>query len=303
LSGSESLYVAQQGDSFASVGSRFAVEPSVLARSNGLKTSARLRPGAIIRVNNRHVVPGAIEEGILVSIAQRLLFFFKGGALRAVYPVAPGRPGGETPRGDFTVTRMEVDPVWTVPKSIQREMAKNGKRVRTKVPPGPDNPLGKYWIGLNRDEIGIHATIAPRSIYHFRSHGCIRMNPADAAQLFGMVAIGTPVRIIYEPVLLGFLDDGRIFVEANPDAYRRAPNMLEDLRNVADSRRISEAIDWRRVEEVLQTKDGLAHEVSIASARDGGGAIGQMAAVKSSYGYQPGPIAGQERPRHPVRQD
>jgi L,D-transpeptidase ErfK/SrfK len=209
-----------------------------------------------------------------------LLFFFKEGSLIAVYPVAPGRPTGETPLGDYTVAEMQVDPVWVVPKSIQREMAEEGKRVKTRVPPGPDNPLGKYWIGLDRGGIGIHATIAPRSIYHFRSHGCIRMNADDAAQLFRMVTVGTPVKIIYKPVLLARLDNGRIFVEADPDAYRKAPHMLEDLRAAADSNSVGETVDWQRVEKAIEGRDGLAHEVSVASARKGGRAGWQMAAVK-----------------------
>jgi L,D-transpeptidase ErfK/SrfK len=239
----------------------------------------------------------------LVNVAQRLLFFFKGGSLNAVYPVALGRPGGETPRGDFTVRQMEADPVWRVPKSIQREMAEKGKKVRTRVPPGPDNPLGKYWIGLDRAEIGIHGTIAPGSIYHFRSHGCIRMHPDDAARLFGAVTVGTPVRIIYKPVLLALLDDGRIFVEANPDAYHKAPNTFEDLRAAANSNMISGAIDWHRVEQALRRRDGLAHDVSIASARKSGGAAWQMAAAKSSYGNRRGEAGGQQPPQNPVRRD
>ncbi len=304
LSGGESRYVTQEGDSFASLGSRFATEPSVLALTNGLKTGAHLRPGSTVWVNNRHVVPGGLEDGILINVAQRLLFFFKGGSLNAVYPVALGRPNGETPRGDFTVTQMEADPVWRVPKSIQREMAEKGKKVRTKVPPGPDNPLGKYWIGLDRGEIGIHGTIAPGSIYHFRSHGCIRMHPDDAARLFGAVTVGTPVRIIYEPVLLALLDDGRIFVEANPDAYHKAPNTFEDLRAAAKSNMISGAIDWHRAEQALRRRDGLAHDVSIASARKSGGAAWQMAAVNSPYGNQRGEAGGQQRPPNPAaRQD
>jgi L,D-transpeptidase ErfK/SrfK len=144
-------------------------------------------------------------------------------------------------------------------------MAEEGRRVRTKVLPGPDNPLGKYWIGLDRGGIGIHATIAPRSIYHFRSHGCIRMNSDEAAKLFRTVTEGTPVKIIYKPVLLARLDNGRIFVEADPDAYRKAQNMLEDLRAAGDSNSIGETIDWQGVEKAIQRKDGLAHDVSFSS--------------------------------------
>ncbi len=153
-----------------------------------------------------------------------------------------------------------------MPKSIQHEMAQQGKEVKTKVAPGPDNPLGRYWIGLSLPAIGIHGTVAPRSIYRFRTHGCIRLHPDDAAELFPMVLVGRPVRIIYEPVLLAYLDDGRIFVEANPNIYRLASNALEDLQALADSRHLGYMIDWQRVRETLERKDGIARDVTIRAA-------------------------------------
>jgi L,D-transpeptidase ErfK/SrfK len=262
LSASESQYVVQNGDSFASIGSRFGVEPPVLAQVNRLNPKARLQPGSIIWVDNRHIVPDGIKDGILINIPQRMLFFFNSGVLTAAYPVALGRPTWRTPQGDFTVVETRADPIWTVPKSIQREMAQQGKEVKTKVAPGPDNPLGGYWIGLSMPALGIHGTTAPRSIYRFRSHGCIRLHPADAAKLFPMVTVGTPVRIIYEPVLLAHLDDGRIFVEANPDIYGLAPHALDDLQTLAVSNHIGNMIDWQRVREGLERKDGLARDVT-----------------------------------------
>jgi L,D-transpeptidase ErfK/SrfK len=198
----------------------------------------------------------------LINIPQRMLFFFSSGVLTAAYPVALGRPTWPTPQGDFKVVETRADPIWTVPKSIQREMAQQGKEVKTKVAPGPDNPLGGYWIGLSMPALGIHGTTAPRSIYRFRSHGCIRLHPADAAKLFPMVTVGTPVRIIYEPVLLAHLDDGRIFVEANPDIYGLAPHALDELQTLAVSNHIGNMIDWQRVREGLERKDGLARDVT-----------------------------------------
>jgi hypothetical protein len=47
LSASESQYVVQNGDSFASIGSRFGVEPPVLAQVNRLNPKARLQPGSL----------------------------------------------------------------------------------------------------------------------------------------------------------------------------------------------------------------------------------------------------------------
>ena len=229
------------------------------------RAGTRLKPGSSLRVDNRHVVPDQLKDGIVIDMPQRMVFFVAGGVLAAAYPAALGQPLWRTPEGDFTVVDMTVNPTWTVPVSIQRDMARQGKAVLTRVSAGPRNPLGKRWIGLSLDGIGIHGTTKPLSVYHFLSHGCIRLNADDIAALFVMVKPGTPGTIFYAPVLLAQLDDGRIFVEANPDIYGLAPDSLHDLQTLADSSDIGNLIDWQRVKDALERKDGLAREVT---ARD-----------------------------------
>jgi L,D-transpeptidase ErfK/SrfK len=168
-----------------------------------------------------------------------------------------------------------------VPVSIQRDMARQGKVVVTRVSAGPRNPLGKRWIGLSLDGIGIHGTTKPLSVYHFLSHGCIRLNAGDVAALFLMVKPGTPGTIIYAPVLLAQLDDGRIFVEANPDLDGVAPVSLHDLQTLADSKDIRNLIDWQRVKDALERKDGLAREVTAGDVPAGFDSI-SSASVRTS---------------------
>ena len=269
LSGGDIQYTVRKGDSLAAMGSRFGVEPSVLARANGLETGERLEPGSSLRVDNRHVVPDQLEDGIVVDMPQRMVFFVADGVLAAAYPAALGQASWRTPEGDFTVVEKTVNPIWTVPVSIQRDMARQGKAVLTRVLAGPRNPLGKRWIGLSLGGIGIHGTTKPLSVYHFRSHGCIRLNADDVAALFLMVEPGTPGTIIDAPVLLAQLDDGRIFVEANPDISGLAPDSLHDLHTLADSSDIGNLIDWQRVKDALERKDGLAREVTAREAPAG----------------------------------
>jgi L,D-transpeptidase ErfK/SrfK len=94
-------------------------------------------------VNNWQIVPDQLEDGIVVEMPQRMVFFVSGGVLAAAYPAALGQPLWRTPEGDFTVVDMNVNPAWTVPLSIQRDMARQGKAVLTRVLAGPHNPLGK----------------------------------------------------------------------------------------------------------------------------------------------------------------
>jgi L,D-transpeptidase ErfK/SrfK len=148
-----------------------------------------------------------------------------------------------------------------VPKSIQEEMRRELKIVRAEVPPGPDNPLGAHWLGLDLWGYGIHSTIAPSSVYRFRSHGCIRLHPDDIAELFDKVKIGTRGRLVYQPVLLAVVEDGRILLEVHADIYEKVIDPAQTVRDMAAAHGLSQAIEWPLVEEVIAAQEGLATEV------------------------------------------
>ena len=262
-------YTVKRGDSLTGIGARFAVSAESLAARNGLSLRKKLRPGQVLQVDNRHIVPPALENGILINVPQRLLFYFEDGRLESWYPVSLGQPGSwQTPTGSYAVVTKERNPVWDVPDSIQREMRQKGERVRTKVPSGPDNPLGEYWLGLSLTCCGIHSTNAPQSIYTFQTHGCIRLAPEDAVDLFSRVSVGAPVEIVYETVMLA--RDGRaVFVEVHPDVYSRAGGPYEKALDLADSQALRSASESPGWEEALRKAEGIATSLSDSPERFG----------------------------------
>jgi L,D-transpeptidase ErfK/SrfK len=262
--GREFAYTVQAGDSLTGIGARFGQSASLLARDNGLRGDARLKPGQLLRVDSRHIVPEPLLNGILINIPQRMLFHFENGVLHAAYAVGLGRADWATPTGSFKVVTLEENKTWMVPKSIQEEMLREGQTVQARVPPGPDNPLGRHWIGLSLPGYGIHGTIAPASIYQFRSHGCIRLHPDDVAELFGAIHIGDPGRIVYTPVLLASQDDGRILLEVHPDVYKKGPEPLAAVRSLADARNILHLLDWAKVAAVIREQAGVPRDVSLS---------------------------------------
>ncbi len=261
--GGQFTYTAQKGDSLTSVGGRFGMEARVLAKCNGLRPDAWLKEGQVLRVDNHHVVPPRLDDGIVINIPQRVLFFFKSGQLVRSYPVAVGRPDWPTLIGNFAVLGKEEDKVWYVPKSIREEMQGEGKSVEEKVPPGPENPLGKYWIRIT-PSCGIHGTIYPASIYTFQTHGCIRLHPDDVADLWARVSVGTAVKIVYEPVLLARVEDGPFYLEAHGDVYKRGGDPLRTVRLIARAAEVSSRIDWQKIKQVVQKREGLARPVDLS---------------------------------------
>lgn len=269
LTGEVQRYEVMRGDTLALVAARFGLEPPVLARDNGLAPGARLTPGDTLEIDNRHVVPAGFEDGIVINLPQRRLFLFRGGSLKQSYPVAVGSGGWRTPIGEFTIREMEVDPSWEVPTSIQAEMAREGKRVLTRVAPGPDNPLGTRWIGLT-PSIGIHGTNAPSSIFTYSTHGCIRMSIEDVEHLFDQVAKGDPVAIIYEPLLV--VKDGRdVFVEVHRDPYGRGGVSRAALVNALAAAGAGDLEAHPDIDGVLKRREGRAVPLTgRAGARPGG---------------------------------
>jgi len=263
LVGREFAYTVQPGDSLTAIGARFGVSASVLASRNSLAPTARLKIAQELTVDNRHIVPPAIDNGIVIviNLPQRMLFLFNDSQAQRAYPVALGKQDWPTPSGSFKIAVKEENPVWDVPKSIQEEMQRAGKIVQTRVPPGPDNPLGKHWLGLSIGGYGIHGTIAPSSIYQFQTHGCIRLHPDDIAALFPAVERGTPVLLLYRRLLLARIG-GRIFLEVHRDIYGKQADVEKELRQLADSENLTGQIDWGLAEAIIRRQQGIAHEIT-----------------------------------------
>jgi len=134
-----------------------------------------------------------------VRVADKLAWVFPdedGARPVAIFPITPGGAGGKatfTPKGTWVVRNVVVFPTFRYDKSL----LKQGKRSDNfhMIPPGPNNPVGVAWIGLNRSGIGLHGTNDPVSIGRAASHGCVRLANWDIVRLKPFVTVGTPVKI------------------------------------------------------------------------------------------------------------
>lgn len=258
--GGRQVYVVRAGDTLTAIAARHAVTPAAIAALNGIATTARIKPGQELRVDNPHIAIADTRHALTINIPQRMLFF-RDGAQVAGYPVTVGKRDWPTPVGEFTVVLKEKDPTWDVPASIQREMASRGDPVIFKMPPSAENPLGARWLGLSLPGLGIHGTNAPSSIYRYGSHGCIRMHPDHVAELFERVATGITGVLIYEPIILAVID-GRVWLEVHPDPYRRVGDPAARLRALAGELSATALMDWPAAAAALQQRDGRAEDIT-----------------------------------------
>jgi L,D-transpeptidase ErfK/SrfK len=261
LTGEVHTVVVARGDTLRSLGSRFGVDPATIARDNGRTVDALLHAGETLSIDNRHVVPPLPTAAtIAVNVPQRMLFATSSTGLIA-YPVGVGRRDWPTPLRHFSVATKEVNPTWDVPESIREEARRAGRSLPLRVPPGPDNPLGAYWLGLNIGGVGIHGTNAPTSVYQAVTHGCIRLHPDDIAALFRQVTVGAHGVLLYQPLLVA-VDGEEIFIEAHRDIYGRGPvDAHEFVAQRAYELGVLGRIDWKRAAAVIRERAGIARPV------------------------------------------
>jgi lipoprotein-anchoring transpeptidase ErfK/SrfK len=147
-----------------------------------------------VRVRTRTIAPqvtaDSFAKSIVINRSLNRLYLYDGTKLRRTFSVATGQSIYPTPPGRWHIVVMWKNPWWYPP--TQDSWAKGLKP----VPPGPSNPLGTRWMGLNAPGVGIHGTDEPGSIGYSASHGCIRMQVPDAEWLFQHVDVGTTVYIV-----------------------------------------------------------------------------------------------------------
>jgi L,D-transpeptidase ErfK/SrfK len=208
--GATRIYVAEQADTLVDIavaaGVGFmelkAANPDVDVWSPGAGTRVFL-PGL-------HLLPDAPEKGIVINLADMRLYLFRSGSVMS-WPIGIGREGRNTPVGTTRATRKVRNPSWYPPESIRQEKPWLPGRVE----PGPDNPLGSRAIYLGWPRYLIHGTNKPYGVGRRISSGCIRMYPQDVEALFELIQPGLPVRVVDQPVKLGWIDD-TLFVEVHP---------------------------------------------------------------------------------------
>lgn len=189
--------------------------------------------GQRVVIPSQHLLPAGPRKGIVVNLPELRLYYFPPAApgtrpVVMTYPLGIGSEGRAIPVAETKVIEKKVDPTWVVPDSILAEHEAEGDPLPKTVPPGPDNPLGKYALRLGLGSYLIHSTNHPYSVGMRISHGCLRMYPENIEQLFGKVAVGTPVRIIDEPYKAGWQGDV-LYLEAHPPLAEAAHSPTSNL--------------------------------------------------------------------------
>jgi len=272
--GQDKTVVTVYEDTLYDLARRFSLGSEELIRVNPGVDPWLPGAGKTLVVPDSHILPPGPHEGIVVNLPEHRLYYFpkpkRGAAIQVItYPVSIGKMDWRTPLGLTHVIQKQKNPVWYPPESVRKEHAAAGDPLPASVPSGPDNPLGLFAMRLaaGNGTYLIHGTNNPIAVGLAVTHGCIRMYPDDVEALFPMIPVGTPVRLINEPIKVAWVD-GELLLEAHPPVDAEGQSFEPNLDQFAAMLRTAVgdttvAIHWDYAREVLQKADGVIATVGI----------------------------------------
>ena len=272
--GEDRTIVTVYEDTLYDLAEKFSLGSEELIRVNPGVDPWRPGAGTTIVVPGRHILPPGPREGIVVNLPEHRLYYYSkskrdGSRTVITYPVSIGKMDWRTPLGLTHVIQKQKNPTWHPPESVRKEHEAAGDPLPAQVPPGPDNPLGSYALRLAAGDgtYLIHGTNNPIAVGLPVTHGCIRMYPDDVAALFPLIPVGTPVRLINEPVKVAWID-GELLLEVHPPVDAEGQSVEPDLEEFSQLLRAKVgdstlAIHWDYAREVLQKADGAIATVGL----------------------------------------
>ncbi|SNY74686.1 L,D-transpeptidase family protein [Enterobacter sp. CC120223-11] len=218
LVGQNQTYTVQEGDnSLQTIARRFDTAAMILLEANNTVAPVP-QPGTQMLIPLQLLLPDVPQEGIVVNLAElRLYYFPPDGNTVQVYPLGIGQLGLETPEMTTRVGQKIPNPTWTPTPGIRQRSLEKGITLPPVVPAGPNNPLGRFALRLayGNGEYLIHGTNAQNSVGLRVSSGCMRMFTDDIKALFAQVRVGTPVRVINQPVKFSVEPNGMRYMEVH----------------------------------------------------------------------------------------
>lgn len=260
--GSLGVMTLQQGDTLPDIARHFGLGYEEIVAANPELDPWLPDASGRALIPVQFVLPQAPRRGLVINLAAMRLFYFpaKGnGAEVVTHPIGIGREGRATPTGAMRIARKIKNPTWYPTKNIRDDHLRRGDPLPAAVPPGSDNPLGKYALYLNRQMYLIHGTNKPYSVGLRASNGCIRLYPEDASKLYSRVPLNEPVYIVNQPYLVGWRD-GIVYLQA----YRSHEELNEkSLKKTLRAnlkkweRDQNQPLDWGKIERILQEGLGI----------------------------------------------
>lgn len=254
---------ARPGETLSDIGRRYDIGYYEMVEANPDISPERSLPSwKRVVIPSQFILPPGPRTGIVINLAElRLYYYLPGGGEVLTEPVGIGREGWATPLGQTKIVSKVKNPTWRPTPDTHAEARRLGYELPDVWPPGPNNPLGEYKMRLGWGAYLIHGTNQPSGVGKRSSGGCLRMYPEGIEELYPLVSIGTPVRIINKPIKVGW-QDGIFYLEAHKPLKEKGKYVKSDTVNMVS--RIYEAtkgrktaVKWREAYKEVKAQTGV----------------------------------------------
>lgn len=157
-----------------------------------------IQPGTVVKVPRiNYPEPTQKAAFLRIRLTDRTLQAFSAETnLLAHFPCSIAAKVEKRPEGQLAIINFAANPNYT----FNPELFPNSPEAREldrklTIQPGPNNPVGTAWIGLDKPGYGIHGTPKPAKIGRTESLGCFRLANWDAAHLLRLVTRETAVLV------------------------------------------------------------------------------------------------------------
>jgi lipoprotein-anchoring transpeptidase ErfK/SrfK len=168
--------------------------PLLIEKLNPAVNWTNLAAGAVLQIPDaNYPEPTNKAAFAVIHLSDKFLEAFDEDTnLLVHFPCSIAAKVEKRPVGELHVAVVAPNPNYTFDPELFPESGETQKLV---LPPGPNNPVGIAWIGLDKPGYGIHGTPAPEQIGRTESHGCFRLANWDAEYLLKLAWVGMPVLV------------------------------------------------------------------------------------------------------------
>jgi lipoprotein-anchoring transpeptidase ErfK/SrfK len=180
------------------VAEQWQAHPDFIRQLNQNLDWSRVKVGTPLVVPNiRPVMPTERAAWIRISLGERLIAVFDARTnLVAHFPCSIARQAQDRWMGTARVASIALGPHYTFdPDRFPRSPEARLIQGTLTIPPGPNNPVGTMWIGLDLPGYGVHGTPEPERVGEAASLGCFRLSNWNAELLGRLAWVGMPVLI------------------------------------------------------------------------------------------------------------
>jgi lipoprotein-anchoring transpeptidase ErfK/SrfK len=170
--------------------------PLLIQELNPNVNWTNISAGTVLQIPDvNYPEPGDKAAFVVIHLGEKFLEAFDENTnLLAHFPCSIAAKVEKRPAGELHVVVVAPNPNYTVDPELfpeSEELQAIGHKLI--LPPGPNNPVGIAWIGLDKIGYGIHGTPAPEQVGRTESHGCFRLANWDAEYLMKLAWVGMPV--------------------------------------------------------------------------------------------------------------